>query len=675
MKSDNEKLERFKQELARDADILAEQRDQANEDMRFVNVTGGQWEGFLENEYQDRAKMEFDIVSNYKNRYVGEWNQNRVGVEFKPDDESTSDDDAELLNGIFRSDFRDNSGKLSVDNAVDEQATCGFGAFGITTAFRDEEDPENDLQEVIWRPIHNAYNSIFFDQSAKREDKLDARWCTELTLYTKDSFKDAFPGKDPVSAYTPSDRSFNSYSSQADRIYVATRYEILKNKEDVFIYNNLSTEEVEVYSKKDHELVEDELKKSKAHKFIRARKITKRTVMMSRFSGQEFLEKERRIAGKYLPIIPIYGYHAYVDGVEHYYGLVRKLKDGGRAWNVQLSQLIENAASAGQDVPIFLREQMEDPAIQNLWADKNNKPYLVVDPVTDDSGNIVASAPIGYNKPSQLDASTATLMQVIPQYIQSVTGGAPQDTLDPNMSGKALNAVLKRENLNTQLMSDNISNSIAVSGTIYQSIAEEVYNTPQMIRTLGKDGTEANDRILKTIVDEKTGLLVQGNTIKGRKFRAYADAGQQYETMREQTVEELSGMLDKLASLPGGETYIPAILATIIANTNGVGMDALKKLNRQQMLLQGLEEPVTEEDKAFMEKSQQPKEDPNAELTKAAATQQMAEAKNLEASSIDKMASAKKKEAETQEIMADIQGKKMDSLIAMRQQTLGRPPQ
>jgi len=170
-----ENLDLFKLDISNDADLTWEQRDQANEDMRFVNVPGGQWEGFLEDQFNDRTKLEFDLVSNFLQRFLGEWDLNRIGVEFKPDDSKgkTSDEDAELLNGIFRADFRQFSGKMSIDNAVNEAATCGYGCFKLGTKFEDEMDGENDLQRIEWRPLNNAFNTVFWDRAARRIDKRD----------------------------------------------------------------------------------------------------------------------------------------------------------------------------------------------------------------------------------------------------------------------------------------------------------------------------------------------------------------------------------------------------------------------------------------------------------------------------------------------------------------------
>ncbi len=671
---DSNKLDKFKLDVSKDADIVYQQTIQANEDMRFVNVVGGMWEDFLENSFDaERVKLELDIVSAPLQRFLGEWDLNRVGVDYKPDDSKTSDKDAEMLNGIYRADFRNFSGTIATDQAVDEAATCGVGALKFSTVFEDDEDPENENMRVIWVPIANAYKTVIWDQAAQRIDKRDARWCTVLKPFTRDSFEEKYPGKDPVSAYQPDDLTYNNGNIYTpDFVYVATRYEAVKKKETIFIYENLQTGEVETYTKDDHELVKDELRADEFRTFKRERKIVRRSVEKTVFSGSEVLDKTRRIAGKYIPIIPFYGYRQYVDGVEWYRGLVRKLKDAARLFNMQVSQLAENAASGGQEVPIFNPEQMENPDIQAIWADKNNQPYLLADSVRDESGKVVQTGPIGYSKPAQLDGSTAALLKIVPEYVQGVSGGAPQDTLGPDASGKAIQAMIKRENLTTYKVTKNIADAIEWAGEVYQAIASEVYTTQRILRTVGKDGAQNATQLLKTVMDEETGRLVESNTLKGKKFRAYSDIGPQYESMREQTVEELKGMMEALSKTEVGAKYTPAIIAVLLTNISGVGLDPIKEMVRKDMLAQGLVEPENEEEQALVQALRQPKEDPDAKLKESVTNQQNAEAGNLQASSIDKIASAEKKGAQTQKILADIENDKGKLFLNAQKQLMER---
>lgn len=665
------RLIQYKKDLELDADLTEEQREEANDDMVFVHRPGGMWENFFDDSLPtstERIKMQFDLTSEPRDKFIGNWNQNRVNVEFKPDDSDTSDDDANLINGIFRTDYRQFSGKLSTDNAVDEVADCGIGALKMVPLFEDDEDPENDNQRIGFVPIHNSYNSIFWEANAKRIDKMDAMRCTELTRFTKDAFELKYPGEKPISAYNPTDWQFRRrFTANIDEIFIATRYSIIRKKANVFIYNNLESDEVEIYSEEAHKLAEDDLKKDDNRKFVKKRRVIKQTVERSVFSGDKFLEAPERIVGKWIPIVSFYGYRGFVQDVEWYHGFVRPLKDANRAFNMQISQIMENAASGNHNKPIFDPEQVEG-AVGASWADMVNKPFAVAHALRDGEGNIVQGGPLGYTQTAQLDQNTAALMEIIPRFIQNKTGGAPQDTLDPNMSGKAVNALLKQENLKTQPVMDNIVNAIEWMGTVYAAMAAEIYDSQRMIRVTGKDGTEGKKILFEQVVDEQTGKLIEANTIRGKKFKVYSDVGAAYESQKEASVEEGKAMLEAFIKTPGAEKYIPATIATIIENTSGTNLAPLKKIARNDMIIQGLIEPETEEEKQMLAQAQQPQEDPQAQLMEAAANQQNAEARNMDSDSLDNVASAEKKRAETAKIISEIQNEKVKTLIDIRKE-------
>lgn len=675
-----DKLSRMRQELIADAQLLEDTRDKANEDFRFIYAVGGQWEGFLENQFSRRVKLQFDITTPYKNRFIGEYNLNRIGVEFKSDEEATSDEDAELLTGIRNADFRQFSGKIAQDNGVEELSVCGYGAYMLATQFEDEEDPENENQRIVYRPIFNAFNSIFWDSAAKRIDKREARRCTWLQEFTRDSFLDAFPDEDPVSAYVPNNRKFLNFHSGGggagggkgtDIIYVGTRYDVVRKKVPIHVYQNIETQKLETFTDEDHKLVQKELRANQFVKFVRKRMVIKQHVEKTVFSGAAILKKTVRIPGKWIPIIPMYAYRGYVDGMEWYSGFVRPLKDPQRMFNMQISQLAENAGSSGQEIPIFAPEQMIGP-IKQAWADKNNKNFLLAHPLRNKEGDIVQNGPIGYLKPQQLDQSTAELIRIVSEYLQQATGNIPKETLDPDMSGKAINALLKRENLNTQPVMDNIANSVEWEGEVYAAIASDIYDTPRIMRTLGKDGSEGSKKLLQMVLDEETGKLVESNSINGKKFRVYADIGPQYETLREQGVEEKKGILEAIQGTPAGEKYTPALIASILMDSTGPGSDLLKDVARNDLILMGIIKPETEEEKETLAAAQEQANQPAAQeqALQSLATEAEANAREADSKSIVNVATAGKTEAQTQEILSGIERDDFKTILELRQQTI-----
>ncbi len=653
--SDEERLARFKTDIEKDSSDQEDQRERANAEMRFIYTPGGHWEDWQESQFSNRTKIQLDITSDAKNRFIANYNNNRMGMDFKPDDDATTDKDAEFLAGVARKDFSQHGGKNAQDNAVDEVAVVGYGAIKLATKFEDPEDPENQNQRVVFREVYEAYNTIYWDRAAKAIDKSDARYVTELEEFTEDSYKIAFPDASAVSAFEPRDRRWmNDRSSTTERIFVATRYEIVKRKETFHLYNNLETGKVDAYSEEDHEKIKDELAANELMEFEKERKIIRQRVMKTVFSGGEILEETREIPGKHLPIIPFYGFRGYVDGVEFYIGLVRRLMDPQRLFNVFASKLAEKAASHDRDTPILDQRQVENPDVRATW-ENDNLAYKLLDPLPDVNGNLMPPAPIGYTKPSQLDPSIVAIIGIITEHVQQITGGMPQDSIDPNSSGKALNAMLKRENQNTQDMMDNIANAVKRMGEVYQAIASDIYNTPRSLRTLGKDGIEGKVSLLGQVLDEETGELVTANVLSGKRFMAFADTGPLYDTDREQSVEELKGMLDALSQTEAGAKYTPAIIAMILQNITGPNLEPLKKIVRQDMMIQGLIDPETDEEKQFVQQAQQPKDDPQAQLAKSLGEQAESEGRERDSKVLVNTADASKKAAEEREILAGIE--------------------
>lgn len=631
-------------------DNSREQRDAANEDMRFVNVPGGMWEDWLDGPGEaydaDRVRLEFDLTSPYINGFVGEWKSNRAGIYFSPDDDATTDDDAEQLTGIYRADFNDNDGKISIDTAVEEAAECGVGHFQLKTKFEDPDNPEDERQKTCWEPLPNSFSYVIWDDNSRRLDKADARWCCVLTPYTDEAYDEAFPGAETKSsAFQPYTRAWLDWDGGTEFIIVAEFYEIKQKAQVLHVYGNLETGQVAAYPEDKIDDIKDELTDQGWQK-IRERKVTIQTVEKCIFNGAEILDASKRIPGKYIPIIPMYAYRKYIDNRERYFGFVRKLKDPNRVFNMGISRVAESAAGSPDEVPIFTESQVN--GLEDNWA-RRDVAFQKVRDMKDANGNPVLAGPVGYVKSTPLDANTVASMDITNQHVQLITGNAPQDTVDPDVSGKAINALYKRQNMRTNTVTDNINIALEHGAKVWLSIAEEIYSTRMNKRTLSEDGTPSTVTLNNDIWDEETGKFVASQSIAGKKFKVSARIGPQYETQREATVETL----ERVMSMVGNDSkYFSPLLAMWMKNISGTGLDELKEFNRQEMLKMGLMEPETDEEKQMLEVLSQ-QIDPQEELQKAATEQQMAEAANLKASAGEKVAKTKNIQADTAKTIAE----------------------
>ena len=649
--AEKQSLDQFMQDVSEDYQVNEKQIKDMNKDIRFIGVTGGMWEEYLEKTHGEdstRARLEFDMTSERLFTYVGEQTKNRAGVIYEPDDMKTTDDDAELLTGVYRGDFRENGGKPAQDNAVFEAAACGMGAIQLSEKFIDEEDPENDNQEIIWKTVHSAHDHVMFDANAKEANKSDARWVTVLTGFTPKAFKDKYPNLTESSAFTPS----TDYQSSLDwytieSIYVAERYEIHKIKEDVSVWQNVQLNQIRAYPMDELETVKGELEAT-GWEFVREREIKRQIVKKSIFTGQEFIQTPKRIAGKFLPIIPFYAYRVFINGKEHCWGLVRKLMDGNRALNTMISKLAETSAASADSINIYLNDQVEGH--ENELADNTNKAYQVINPALDDNGNVLATSPVGRIDPPMVDQSAMAAISVITNHLLQKTGDN-QDALNPNVSGKAVNALIQRDNLNTQFITNNIIESMAQVGRVYRSKAGDIYTRSMMKKAISADGTLRTVELNQVTLDTQNGNAININDLSRGRFSTTVDVGQSYETQQEATVESIERLIEKL---PEGDPLQGPAISMWINNITGTGLEPLKKLNRMNMIKSGLVDAETDDEKEMLEQAQQQK-DPNEDLLAAAAQQQIAEAANLNAKTQGQQAVSAKTMAEAMETQADTQ--------------------
>lgn len=644
----DDKHQDIRQAFERDYAAGEAQRDQANEDIRFVMTPGGMWDGFLEEAYANRPKMEYDMVVQSVDRFMGEWVSNELMPKFRAEDKDDQAD-AELLDGLFRARWRKEGGKQAAKNAVFEAITGGYGAIRIGTRYLDEFNAEDDRQEVTFTPIFSAHSTVVWDSDAKCIDKRDARHVSVLWEYTYDAFKRKWPDVTPVSAAGKDDRrEFNWNNKHA--IYVLEFYEKVKKRVKVHVFVNALGEKVTIEDA-DLELALPELI---GYEKVAERKVAVEYVEKSMLTGTDYLEKPRRIAGKLLPIIPVYAYWAFVDGQEQYFGVVRKQKDPQRVLNMQISNLAEIAATSVKQAPIFAPEQVQ--GLEHRWAQAHlgKKNYQLARPLRNQDGTIAVTGPIGMINPPQIDPATQGLIQFSTDHIRSTSGGMPQDIEDPEASGKAILAVQKRVDLHTYTIMDNIASAMTRVGECFISIAQEIYTDNRTVTLITEEGAESRSQLNK--IEVKDGQAVRTNDITQQRFEVYASVGPSYDSQRRETVEFLKELLQVL---PEGDPRQAVIISSIIDNMHGVGLTLVKDFNRKQMLTMGIVEPEegNEEEMQIVQQAQAQGEEPTPDMVYAQAEMKKAQVDEMEAQIKQGSLQVDAAEAETKraKVMAEIE--------------------
>ena len=633
--------------LTDDYDAGYEQRELAAKDMAFSVLPGGHWEGFLPNYAENAPRLQYDLINDYLNRFMGEYVSSRIMPEFRS--ETGSDQDAEILTGLHRKDFRRNMGQVAFDTAVWEAERAGMGAFKLSTEYAEESRADSDEQIITYRPIHSAYNTVIFDHAAQRADKADAGRCVILHQYTKDSWRKQYEDRPLPTGVDPDGHHFN-WAGGRDHVYAAERYDLEIERVMAEVWVNIRTQEHRTYFPSELKDMDPRDMKAVGWEKIRERKVVQRRVHRSIMDVNGYIEEPKLIAGNHIPVVPVYCFRGYVDGQEFYQGLVRDKKDAQRSFNLQMSKLAEQAATTSRLVPILSPEQVDRH--RNAWASgPNDKPYLLLDDVVDHATGQKVPRPIQYLEPPAVDQATAALIELNQQHLRERTGGAPQTTEDPDRSGKAILALQDQIDLNTHVFMDNIRMSVMRAGTIYAGIASEVYADNRHVTIINSEDKERRVQLMEMQPDQQ-GRMKPINNINSGRFEVIASAGPAYQSKREATVENLQSILPGLEAMPEFQT---AVVSVMLANMEGTGFDPVHKVARQKLIEMGIQAPETDEEKQYAASLQEQQGQPGEQekLMTAMAAQAEGEAQSAAASAIEKQTKAALNMANVEKIRAE----------------------
>ncbi len=629
---------------------LRDERLQCLQDRRFYSLAGSQWEGPLWDVYENKPRFEVNKVHLAVIRIINEYRNNRITVDYVSKDGSENDKLAETCDGLYRADEQDSVADEAYDNAFEEAVGGGFGAWRLRTVYEDEEDEDNEKQRIRIEPIFDADSSVFFDLNAKRQDKADARFAFVVTSMTRASYKEEW-GDDP----TDWPKIIHQYEFDwctPDVVYVAEYYKVEDVTETVRIFRAIDgTEERYRQADFDADPALEETLAAIGSQEVRQRKIKSRRVHKYIMSGGKILEDAGYIAGKEIPIVPVYGKRWFVDNVERCMGHVRLAKDAQRLKNMQLSKLGEISALSSVEKPILVPEQVAGHQV--MWADDNlrNYPYLLVNPITGPDGSQQISGPVAYTRSPQIPPAMAALLQITEQDMQDILGSSQQaDKMVSNISGKAIEMIQTRLDMQTFIYMSNFAKGMKRCGEIWLSMARDIYvEEGRKMKVVEADESVGMIELMRPMVSE-TGEVVMENDLSRAKFDVNVDVGPSSTSKRAATVRALTGMM----AITDDQQTKQVLQAMAMMNMEGEGIGEVRDFFRKQLVRMGVVKPTEQEQEEMMVELQGQPEDPNKIFLQAAAEEAIAKAAKARADTVDTIADAEYKRAKTAETLANI---------------------
>jgi hypothetical protein len=649
---------------------LRDERLQCLQDRRFYSLAGAQWEGPLWDIYENKPKFEVNKVALAVMRIISEYRNNRITVDFVSKDGAENDKLADTCDGLYRADEHDSVANEAYDNAFEEAVGGGFGAWRLRTTYEDDEDEDNERQRIQIEPIFDADSSVFFDLNAKRQDKADARFCYVIYSMTYESYKEEW--NDDPADWPKIIHQYEFDWCTPDVVYIAEYYKVEDVTETIRIFRAIDgTEERYKSSEFTDDPALEETLAAIGSVEVRQRKIKSRKIHKYIMSGGKVLEDCGYIAGKCIPIVPVYGKRWFVDNVERCMGHVRLAKDAQRLKNMQLSKLGEISALSSVEKPILTPEQIAGH--QLMWAEDNLKdyPYLLINPITNADGSQAISGPVAYTRSPAIPPAMAALLQVTEQDMQDILGN-PQagEKVVSNVSGKAVEMVQQRLDMQTFIYMSNFAKAMKRCGEIWLSMAKDVYvEEGRQMKLITDNGDTDSVTLMQPTIDQETGEVKMANDLGAAKFDVDVDVGPSSSSKRAATVRALTGMMQ----ITQDPETLQVLGAMAMMNMEGEGVGDVQDYFRKRLIRMGVVKPTDAEAEALMAEMQAAgqQQDPNAIFLQAAAEEATAKAAQARASTVKTVADAELSRAKTVETLSNVDMNSQDHALNLAKQIGG----
>jgi hypothetical protein len=647
---------------------LYQERMNCMQDRRFCSLSGAQWEGPLGNQFENKPRFEVNKVHMAVQRIINEYRNNRIGVNFVSREGEEEDKLAETCAGLYRADEQSSGAEEAYDNAFEEAVMGGFGAWRLRTEYSNDEDPDDDRQHVCIEPIFDADTSVYFDLGAKRQDKADAKRCFVLTSMTYAAYKEEWNDDPSTWPKTITRSQFDWYTPSV--VYVCEYYKIEEVTEQVRTYRSIDGKE-ESLRPDEVEMKEEEML-AIGWKEVRRKKVKTKKVHKYIMSGAKILEDCGYIAGKCIPIIPVYGKRWFVDNVERCMGHVRLAKDAQRLKNMQLSKLGEIAALSAMEKPILLPEQVAGH--QLMWAEDNlkNYPYLLINPITDANGNPAPGGPVAYTKPQSIPPSMAALLQITEADMQEILGSPQQgDKMVSHLSGKTVELIQQRLDMQTFVYMSNMSKAIKRCGEVWLSIARDIFvEQGRKMKSVTGSGKMQPVELMKPIVNNE-GEIEYENDLSDADYDVEVLVGPSSQTKRQATVRALTDMM----TLTQDPEMTQVLSAMAMLNMEGEGISDVRDYFRHKLLKMGVLKPTEAEAQQLAQEAQNAQPDPQAQYLQAASEQAIAQAAKAQADSILSVAKAEETRAKTTETLSKVSMADQERIFALADRLTQPAPQ
>lgn len=507
-------------------DAERENRKNAVADLEFFD--GEQWPADLKTvrESEGRPCLVINKLQEKVDQVVGDMLQNKPGMQVSGVDDLADPQTAEAMEGIIRNIEYQSDADEIFSHAFEHATICGMGSYRVLTQYVDDDIFE---QDIIIDGIDNPL-SVYWDPGAKKKSRRDARHAFVSDLMTPEQFKEKYPDATPIDFANAGEGDDNLHR-QGERVRVCEYWIRYPTKKKIFLLDDGTVVEERPKSTPplegpDGKVPERQLADPPPN-VIRTRVVDSFTVVQYIISGLEVLSGPNPWAGKWIPLIPVWGKELNIRGERRLRGLVRYAIDAQKMFNYWESLATEAVALAPRCPWLLTQKQITKHETAWAQAHERSMPYLIY--------NSDPDAPPPRRQPGPaIPTGLENRAKINSEHIKSTTG-----LYDPALgarsnetSGRAILLRQREGDTATYAYINNFIRSLRYLGKILIDLIPRIYDTNRIVRILGRDGNQT----LVQINQPAEGNEPSFNDLAIGRYDVVIDAGPSFTTQRQEAV-------------------------------------------------------------------------------------------------------------------------------------------
>jgi len=579
----------------------SENRRSYEEDIRFARL-GEQWPEAVRKQREDEGRpcLTVNRLPAFIRQVTNDARQNKPAIKFHAVGDGADEWTARVQDGLARNIEYSSNADVAYDTALDNAVSGGFGYFRITTDYASDDVFDQDIR------IERIPNSLSVIPDAFCMDADSANWNDAFVedTYAKDAFAARWPDAD-MTSFEGDHRDVADGWIDGEDIRVVEWWKRREEPATLLLLSNGEVMHQDAYDN-GKELFDVAGITVTSTRPTKTMKVTQHIM-----NGAEIIETNEW-AGKYIPIVPVYGDEVIVNGKRYLMSLIHFAKDPQQMmnyWRTVSTELVAMAPKAAWVGPAGAFNS--DPN----WATANTISHatLEYDGTVPPKRQFFDGPPAG----ALQEAMNANEdMKSVMGLFDASLGAKSNET-----SGRAVIARQREGDVSTFNFTDNLSRAIRHAGRIIADLIPKVYSSARIIRTIREDGSTQNVAInqetqptpeeQKSNAEQTEGIMRIYDLTSG-KYDVTCEAGPSYTTKREEAAAQ---MTEFMRAVPAAGGLIGDLLAK---NLDWPGADEIA--DRLKLMLppqaQG-KNPALEQAQQQMQQMQQAMQQMQAQLADA----------------------------------------------------------